>query len=100
MANDIRGVVWESDISSTQVNLEGVRVPTLVAAMGAHYFLVPSEMAYRRSPAADKTMVVVEGAQHTFGPCRQCERTPGEFGDTVQTLFDYVAEWLTPRFVG
>lgn len=42
----------------------------------------------------------VEGASHNFTVCTACESTPGEFGDTVATTFDYVGEWLTERYVG
>jgi hypothetical protein len=97
--DSIEGVIWESSNAATPSNITGVRAPTLIAAMGAHYFIAPSEMYYQRSPSADKTMVVVEGATHGFQPCRPCERTPGEFGDTMKTLFDYTAEWLRARFV-
>ena len=30
------------------------------------------------------------GATHNFTTCTKCEKTPGEFGDTVKTTFDYV----------
>jgi hypothetical protein len=36
----------------------------------------------------------VEGASHGYGTCRQCETTPGQFGDTLKTLYDYVDRWL------
>ena len=42
--DEIRGVLWETDIGSTQVNMAGVHVPTLITAMGAHYFIVPAEL--------------------------------------------------------
>jgi hypothetical protein len=28
-------------------------------------------------------------------PCTKCEKTPGQFGDTVKTTYDYVDGWLS-----
>jgi hypothetical protein len=44
--------------------------------------------AYDLSPAKDKTMVGVDGANHMFQPCRP------EFGNTYERAFDYVDSWL------
>src|SRR5207302_10490903 len=87
----IEGIVWDSSNHCTTANIAGVRAPLLIMGMGAHYFLVPSEMFFERSPSADKTMAVVEGATHGFQPFHPAEPTPGAFGDTVRTTFDYLA---------
>jgi len=35
----------------------------------------------------------IEGATHGFAPCRTCAADPNANGNSVQNLFDYVAEW-------
>lgn len=93
------GVLWDSSNSLTPGNITGMHVPVLIMAMTGHYWMVVGETLYQRSGSADKTLVFVEGATHNFTPCRPCERTPGEFGDTVKTTFDYAADWIRGRFV-
>lgn len=95
--DSIEGVEWESSNTSTPENIKGVPDPTLIMAMTGHYWMVSSEMFYERSPARDKTLAFVEGASHGFTPCTECETTPGQYGDTVKTTFDYVANWLDQR---
>jgi len=46
----------------------------------------------------DKDFITIEGAVHGFGPCTACERTPGQYSNSVKNLFDYVAKWLNDRF--
>jgi len=46
----------------------------------------------------DKDFVVIEGATHGIRPCTACERTPGQYGNSVRNFFDYVARWITARF--
>jgi hypothetical protein len=46
----------------------------------------------------DKDFVVIEGANHGFTPCVPCERSPGQYSNTVRNLFDYIAGWLNARF--
>jgi hypothetical protein len=97
--DEIRGIKWATSNTSTPSNLAGVTTPLLIAAMGAHYFLVPSEIAYEHAASQDKQLVIIEGANHFFMPCEATEPTPGAWGDTVKTLFDYVDGWVAERFV-
>jgi hypothetical protein len=60
--------------------------------------MVTDETIYNHAASQDKELAFVEGAVHGFTPCRACERTPGEFGDTVKTLFDHVDAWLAARY--
>ena len=78
------GVDWKSAMNSTPGNAEGITVPTLVMAMTCHYLMVPDEIIFDHLAAKDKQLVMVEGADHGFTPCRP------EFGDTVTRTFDYV----------
>jgi hypothetical protein len=41
---------------------------------------------------------VIEGAVHGFTPCTACERTPGQYSNSVKNLFDYAASWINGRF--
>lgn len=91
--DSIEGVDWKSSATSVPSNIEGVTVPTLIAAMGCHYFVVPSELFFERSGAKDKQYIAVEGATHMFTPCKP------EYGDTRKRLFDYVDGWIAERFV-
>ena len=61
---------------------------TLVMAATCTAHLVLLEIAYDRSPAADKEFLGVEGANHGFNPCKP------EYGDTFKRTFDYVDSWL------
>lgn len=96
--DDIKGIDWESSNTSTPANLEGVTEPLLIMAMTGHYWMVSSEIFYHHASSADKELSFVEGATHGFTPCTACEKTPGEFGDTVETTFDHVANWLETRY--
>jgi len=51
--------------------------------------LIPLEIVFEHSAAKDKEFVAVEGANHSFQPCRP------EFGDTRKRTFDYVVAWLS-----
>ena len=90
--DSITGVDWDSSHTSTPSNAKGVQVPTLIMQMTCHYFLVVGEIIYEHAASVDKELVFVEGASHGFSACRP------QYGDTVQKLFDYVANWLDARF--
>lgn len=88
-ADDVVGVDWRSAISSSPSNAEGITVPSLVLTMSCHYLVVPGEIIFDHLAARDKTYAAVEGATHSFGPCRP------EYGDTRKRTFDYVDRWLS-----
>lgn len=96
---EVFGIDWKSSYNCTPGNVMGVTVPLLVAGMTAGYEFSAAETIYRNAASADKTIAFVEGANHDFLPDRECERVEGEFGDTVKTLFDYVDQWLSARFL-
>jgi hypothetical protein len=97
--DSVAGVDWASSITSTPTNMAGVSVPTIVMPMTGHYFLVTDEIIYEHAAATDKEMVFVDGASHGGTTCTACERFPGEFGDTAETLFNYLEGWLEKRFL-
>ncbi len=45
--------------------------------------------------SAGRNLVFVESAAHMFTPNREAEQIPGQFGDTVKTLFEYVDCWIS-----
>lgn len=91
-------VEWCSTNSSTRCAVAQVRVPTLIAAMGAHYFIRDSEIHLDASAASDKSLIVVEGATHGVTPCTACETTPGQYANATTNFFDFAARWMRERF--
>ena len=89
---------WCSSNNSTPCALQHVSVPLLVTAMGAHYFVRDNEIHYEMAASKDKDFVVIEGATHGIRPCTACEKTPGQYANSVKNFFDYVAGWITHRY--
>jgi hypothetical protein len=90
---DLCGIDYASSQTAPQASIAGVHVPTLFMGMTGHYEYLTAEKIYLNSPASDKRIAFVEGAQHRFQTRTECERYPGEFGDTVTTMFDFIAGW-------
>lgn len=84
--------------NSPVCHLPKIRVPLLIAAMGAHYFVRDNEIHYELAASSDKDFVVVEGAEHGQTPCVACESVPGQYSNTVKNFYDYAAEWINRRF--
>ena len=93
----VHGIEWTSSYSSPPGNVESIKVPLLVMGMTGHYEYLAAETIYEHAKSSDKTLAFVEGASHMYNTCRQCEKTPGQFGDTVKTLYDYVDKWLSQK---
>jgi len=96
--NSMDGVDWCSSNNSTPCAVQNIRVPVLFSAMGAHYFIRDNEIHYEMSASKDKDFIVVEGATHGIRPCTPCEKTPGQYSDSVKNYFDYVQKWINDRF--
>jgi hypothetical protein len=84
--------------NSTTCAVASISVPTLVAAMGGYHLVRDQETIYERSIARDKDFIVVEGAEHNYNACKECEKTPGQYANSLKNLFDYIARWTTTRF--
>ncbi len=93
----VRGVDWSSSYSSPPGNVKDISVPLLVMGMTGGWEYLASETIYENARSSDKTLAFVEGASHGFTTCRQCEKTPGQFGDTLKTVYDYVDRWLSQK---
>ena len=93
--DSLYGIDWLSSYSCTPGNMMGVSAPTLLMGMTGGYEFLAAEIIHEDTPKiADKTIAFVEGASHGFFPARECEQYPGQFGDTVKSMFDYVDRWL------
>ena len=99
--SSVHGVDWTSTYASPPGNIENIRVPSLFMGMTGNYEYLAAETIYANSAATDKSLAFVEGASHMYSTCKQCEKTPGEFGDTIKTLYDYADKWLSKpgRFI-
>ncbi len=89
---------WCSSNNSTVCALQSLTVPVLFMAMGGHYYVGDGERYLDIARSKDKDFVVVEGAMHSFAPCKACEKTPGQYSNTVKNLFDYAAKWINDRY--
>ena len=89
---------WCSSNNSTDCALPNIAIPTLITAMGAHYFIRDSEIHYERSASRDKEFIVIAGATHGISPCTACETTPGQYGNSYKNFFDHVTMWINTRF--
>lgn len=103
-ANAVRSKDAYSDVdhcssnNSTVCAVQSISVPVLFAAMGAHYFIRDNERHYDLARSKDRDFVVIEGATHGFTPCTECETTPGQYGNSVKNMFDYMAKWMNERY--
>jgi len=89
---------WCSSNNSTPCAVQHISVPLLVTAMGAHYFVRDNEIHYEMAASKDKDFVVIEGATHGIRPCVACEKTPGQYANSVKNFFDCVAKWIAQRY--
>src|SRR5215467_3571989 len=96
--NSMDDIDYCSTNNSTVCAIQSISVPVLFAAMGAHYFIRDNERHYDMAASKDKDFITIEGALHGFGPCTGCERTPGQYSNSVKNLFDYVAKWISQRY--
>ena len=89
------GVIWRSSRGSLPGNVEGITVPILTMGMTGSFEMGTAEMIQNHARSADKTLVYIEGASHGYPTCKACEKTPGQYGDTVKTIYDYADKWLS-----
>lgn len=98
-ANSVRGIEWTSSYASVPGNVESISAPILIMGMTGHWEFAAAETIYEHAASRDKTLVFVEGALHSYATCQPCEKTPGQFGDTEKTTYDYVDSWLSKHFL-
>lgn len=93
--SEIKGVDWQSNYANPVGNVEKIHVPVLAMGMTGGWEGLAAETIYDHAASKDKAIAFVEGATHGYTPCKACEKTPGQFGDTVKNLFDYVDQWVS-----
>ena len=96
--DSMNGIDYCSSNNSPPCHLPKIRIPLLVTAMGAHYFIRDNEIHYELAASADKDFIVIEGAEHGQTPCLACESSPGQYSNTVKNFYDYAANWIKTRF--
>lgn len=89
------GIDWDSTYSCPPGNIRHIRVPSLFMGMTAGWEFLAAETLYEMSASSDRVIAFVEGANHKFFTAHNCEKVPGQFGDTMEILHDYVAKWLS-----
>jgi hypothetical protein len=65
--------------------------------MTGNWEYLASETIYENSQSMDKTIIFVEGASHLFTTAKECEKYPGQFGDTQKLTYDYIDKWLSQK---
>lgn len=88
----------ESNNNSTPAHLRKIHVPILMMTAGGHYFIRDNEKMFDLAVSPDKDFAVVEGAAHGIVPCVPCEKTKGQYGNTVKNTFDYMKAWIDKRY--
>ena len=93
-ADTLYGIDYDSTFCSTTANVRFMDAPTLLMGMTGGYGVCNNEHIFENLAAKDKTLMYVEGATHMFTPNKDVEAYPGQFGDTVKLVYDYVDEWV------
>jgi len=96
--NSLEGIDDCSSNNSTTCAVQSIHVPIAIQAMGAYQFVRDQEVLFDKSASTDKDFITIEGALHGYTPCKPCEKTPGQYSNTVKNLFDYIAAWTNKRF--
>jgi pimeloyl-ACP methyl ester carboxylesterase len=96
--NSQDGIDYCSTNNSVPCAVKSITVPVLFAAMGGYSFIRDNELHFELAASKDKDYIVVEGATHGATPCKECEKTPGQYSNSVKNFFDYVATWINARF--
>lgn len=94
----IYGIDYASSFCCTPGNVRHISVPTLVMGLTAGYEYLASEVIYENLASKDKTLAFAEGISHPFRVPRELEDYPGQFGNPIKAMFDYVEDWIDCRF--
>ena len=93
----IHGVDWTSSYTNTVGNSKGIHVPLLFVGNTGHWEYLVGESVYEYAASKDKSLAFMEGAFHSLNTCTPCEKSPGQYGDTIKPLFDYMDKWLSQK---
>jgi pimeloyl-ACP methyl ester carboxylesterase len=95
--DSVHGIDWTSTYSSPPGNVKSISAPLLVMGMTGSWEFLASETIFENAVSNDKSVAFVEGASHMYTVCKECEKTPGQFGDTQKTTYDYIDQWLSKK---
>jgi len=88
------GVDWTSSYCVTVGNSTYITCPMLLMGLTGGYEYIAAEHIWRQAVnCRDKTVAFVEGASHNFTADKK------EYGDTVNSCFNYVDRWLESRYL-
>jgi Protein of unknown function (DUF1749) len=93
--SEIRGIDWRSNYANSPGNVESISAPILALGMTGGWEGLAAETIYDHAKSPDKSLAFIEGATHLYTPCTRCEQTPGQYGDTIKTTYDYIDGWLS-----
>jgi hypothetical protein len=96
--DSLDGIDLLSNNNSTAANLRNIRVPILMMAAQAHYFIRDNEQMFEGAASTDKELIYIEGAAHGIVPCRRCSKKEGSFSNSVKNTFDHAKAWIDKRF--
>ena len=96
--NSADGIDHCTSNNSTTCAIQSISVPVMFAGMGAFVFVRDNEIFFDLAKSKDKDLVYIEGANHGFTGCKPCETTPGQYRNSFNNFFDYVAKWIDARF--
>jgi hypothetical protein len=93
--SEVRGIDWRSSYATSVGNVEAIRVPLLTLGMTGGWEGLAAETIHAHAASQDKWLAFIEGATHLYTTCTRCETTPGQYGDTIKTTYDYIDLWLS-----
>ena len=94
-AEGFSGVDWSSSHTAPIGAIQGVTAPLLTMGMTGHWEYLAAEKIYLHAASKDKSIAFVEGASHMLTTCKDCEKTPGQYGDTLKVTLDHADQWLS-----
>lgn len=92
-ADSIEGIDWNSANAQTPGNLKDISVPLLITQTTGHRFVVHGELFYNHAGMNDKTLLYIEGGDHSFNPL------DAKYGDTRRAVINAWNQWTEKRFV-
>ncbi|CAG8078412.1 unnamed protein product [Penicillium salamii] len=100
-ADGLDGIEYASSQLAPVASIRGVNVPLLTMGNTGHWEYLNAEKLHLNAGSNDSSIAFVEGAQHTLETCTACESYPGQFGNTMDTAYNYMEQWLQTegRFV-
>lgn len=92
--SSVWGIDWHSCYSAPPGNVTHITVPLLVMGMTGGWEYLASETIFKMAASKDKDIAFVKGASHKLTPAKVYEDYPGQFGNTLKLVHDYIHDWL------